>query len=143
MHGCETSTGTEKSGKFENGRGFHVTALAGRRARLSSCRPYCQCIKSAAAQMAHKPIKKFGVQAEKARVITVFRNGDKHHAGEQITMNMKKFKTYDQACRTPSWATFSAHPASAQSGNVSSGEGLYGTYSHCAHSAWAAAQIHG
>ena len=47
--------------------------------------------------MAHKPIEKFGVQAEKARVITVFRNGDRHHDGAQITLNMKKFKTYDQA----------------------------------------------
>lgn len=47
--------------------------------------------------MAHKPIEKFGVQAEKARVITVYRNGDRHHDGAQITLNMKKFKTYDQA----------------------------------------------
>lgn len=46
--------------------------------------------------MAHKPIEKFGVQVEKARVITVYRNGDKHHDGVQVTMNMKKFKTYDQ-----------------------------------------------
>ena len=49
--------------------------------------------------MAHKPIEKFGVQVEKARVITVYRNGDKHHDGVQVTMNMKKFKTYDQVRR--------------------------------------------
>lgn len=44
-----------------------------------------------------RPIEKFGVQAEKARVITVFRNGDRHHDGVIITLNMKKFKNYDQA----------------------------------------------
>lgn len=49
--------------------------------------------------MAHKPIEKFGVQADKARVILVFRNGDRHDAGAQVTLNMKKFKNYDQVKR--------------------------------------------
>lgn len=59
--------------------------------------------------MAHKPIEKFGVQVEKARVITVYRNGDKHHDGVQVTMNMKKFKTYDQV-RAPRSAPMRCSP---------------------------------
>jgi hypothetical protein len=41
-------------------------------------------------------MEKFGTQAEKARVITVYRNGDKHHAGLKVTVSGLKFKTYDQ-----------------------------------------------
>lgn len=43
-----------------------------------------------------KKMEKFGVQADKAKVILCFRNGDKHHAGERMTVSNKKYKTYDQ-----------------------------------------------
>ncbi len=46
--------------------------------------------------MEKKAIEKFGVQADKARVIFCFRNGDKVHKGERMVLNMKKFRTYDQ-----------------------------------------------
>ena len=39
--------------------------------------------------------QKFGVQATKPRVIQVFRNGDKHHKGEQVTIKAT-FRTYQQ-----------------------------------------------
>jgi len=41
-------------------------------------------------------MEKFGVQVDKAKVILCFRNGDKHHAGERMTVSSKKYKTYDQ-----------------------------------------------
>jgi hypothetical protein len=44
----------------------------------------------------HKKLEKFGTQAEKAKVIYAFRNGDKHHAGVKITIHSTKFKTFDQ-----------------------------------------------
>ena len=33
--------------------------------------------------------QKFGVQAKKAAVVKLFRNGDKHHNGETFTVNTK------------------------------------------------------
>eukprot|EP01102_Stenamoeba_stenopodia_P000844 TRINITY_DN10794_c0_g1_i1.p2 TRINITY_DN10794_c0_g1~~TRINITY_DN10794_c0_g1_i1.p2 ORF type:complete len:270 (-),score=65.42 TRINITY_DN10794_c0_g1_i1:1118-1927(-) len=51
---------------------------------------------SAAPDSSGKKTEKFGVQAEKAKVILCFRNGDKHHAGERMTVSSKKYKTYDQ-----------------------------------------------
>jgi hypothetical protein len=38
----------------------------------------------------------FGTQGEKAISITCFRNGDKHHKGEKISVHPKKIKTFDQ-----------------------------------------------
>ena len=46
--------------------------------------------------VAEKKMEKFGTQAEKAKVIYAFRNGDKHHAGVKITVHTTKFKTFDQ-----------------------------------------------
>lgn len=43
-----------------------------------------------------KPIEKFGTQTEKAKIIYVFRNGDKHHEGVKMSVHPKKFKTFDQ-----------------------------------------------
>jgi len=43
-----------------------------------------------------KQREKYGVQAEKAKVIYIYRNGDKHHKGEKFTINKKNFKTFDQ-----------------------------------------------
>lgn len=43
-----------------------------------------------------KEIEKFGVQSKKGIFITVYRNGDKHHKGEKIMVNNKKYKTFDQ-----------------------------------------------
>ena len=37
---------------------------------------------------------KFGVQASKVASVTLFRNGDKHHKGEQLTV--KGFKSLEQ-----------------------------------------------
>jgi len=44
--------------------------------------------------MTSKSIEKFGVQTEKAKVIFVFRNGDKHHKGAKITLRARV--TFDQ-----------------------------------------------
>lgn len=41
-----------------------------------------------------KKVEKFGTQAEKAKAIFVFRNGDKHHAGVKYTL--KPNKTFAQ-----------------------------------------------
>lgn len=41
-------------------------------------------------------VTKFGTQSEKAKVIYVFRNGDKHHAGLKMTVHSTKFKNFDQ-----------------------------------------------
>ncbi|KAL0477377.1 dcx, partial [Acrasis kona] len=38
----------------------------------------------------------FGTQVDKAFVIYVFRNGDKHHSGEKLVVQPKKIKTFDQ-----------------------------------------------
>jgi hypothetical protein len=38
----------------------------------------------------------FGTQGDKAIAIHVFRNGDKHHTGEKLTIHPKKIKTFDQ-----------------------------------------------
>eukprot|EP01027_Heterolobosea_sp_BB2_P006914 GEZU01010355.1.p1 GENE.GEZU01010355.1~~GEZU01010355.1.p1 ORF type:complete len:271 (+),score=62.54 GEZU01010355.1:168-980(+) len=43
-----------------------------------------------------KPIEKFGVQVEKPPVVHVFRNGDKHHKGEEVVIYKKKFSNMDQ-----------------------------------------------
>ncbi len=43
-----------------------------------------------------KKMEKFGTQTEKGKVITAFRNGDKHHQGVKITIHPTKLKTYDQ-----------------------------------------------
>jgi hypothetical protein len=43
-----------------------------------------------------REIEKFGVQSKKGIFITVFRNGDKHHKGDKIMVNNKKYKTIDQ-----------------------------------------------
>lgn len=40
---------------------------------------------------------RFGVQTEKGRVIYVFRNGDRFHAGYKMTVHSTKYKTMDQA----------------------------------------------
>lgn len=40
--------------------------------------------------------QKFGVQAKKAAVIRLFRNGDKHHAGETFTVNTKTVTSMTQ-----------------------------------------------
>jgi len=49
----------------------------------------------------HKPVvqpglgqQKYGVQAAKSITVVLFRNGDKHHAGEKIMI--KGFKSFDQ-----------------------------------------------
>jgi len=42
------------------------------------------------------PSNKFSVGTEKAKVITAYRNGDRHHGGERVTIHATKFKTYDQ-----------------------------------------------
>jgi len=42
------------------------------------------------------PIQKFGLQTEKAKVIYVYANGDKHHKGVKVTLHATKFKTFDQ-----------------------------------------------
>mmetsp|Transcript_8534 Transcript_8534/g.12588 ORF Transcript_8534/g.12588 Transcript_8534/m.12588 type:complete len:126 (-) Transcript_8534:29-406(-) len=39
---------------------------------------------------------KFGTQEVKAIYIRIFRNGDKHHAGEKFKVHPKIFKTWDQ-----------------------------------------------
>jgi len=39
-----------------------------------------------------KQREKYGVQAEKAKVIYIYRNGDKHHKGEKFTINKKIIK---------------------------------------------------
>ncbi|EGC28799.1 hypothetical protein DICPUDRAFT_59184 [Dictyostelium purpureum] len=39
---------------------------------------------------------KFSVQTEKAKVVYAYRNGDKYHKGERVTIHSTKFKTYDQ-----------------------------------------------
>lgn len=46
-------------------------------------------------QSGQKP-DKFSTQTEKAKVINAFRNGDKFHGGERVTIHSTKFKTYDQ-----------------------------------------------
>jgi hypothetical protein len=43
-----------------------------------------------------KKIEKFGVQADKGIFITCFRNGDKHHKGETMLINPKRFKKFSQ-----------------------------------------------
>jgi len=40
--------------------------------------------------------EKFGTQTEKGKVITCYRNADKHHSGVRITIHSTKFKNYDQ-----------------------------------------------
>jgi len=40
--------------------------------------------------------EKFGTQASKAAAIKLYRNGDKHHTGETLTLNLKLIKTMDQ-----------------------------------------------
>jgi hypothetical protein len=40
--------------------------------------------------------EKFGTQADKAYFIKIFRNGDKHHTGDKLTVHPKKIKTFDQ-----------------------------------------------
>eukprot|EP00003_Mantamonas_plastica_P012753 TRINITY_DN2270_c0_g1_i3.p1 TRINITY_DN2270_c0_g1~~TRINITY_DN2270_c0_g1_i3.p1 ORF type:complete len:543 (-),score=282.08 TRINITY_DN2270_c0_g1_i3:443-2071(-) len=46
--------------------------------------------------MEKKEITKFGTQAEKARVIRVFANGDKHDKGVKVTLNTKTILTHAQ-----------------------------------------------
>lgn len=41
-------------------------------------------------------LEKFGTQTEKAKVIYVFRNGDKHHIGYKFTVHATKYKSWDQ-----------------------------------------------
>lgn len=43
-----------------------------------------------------QPIKKFGTQSETAKIIYVFRNGDKNHEGVKMTIHHTKFKNFDQ-----------------------------------------------
>eukprot|EP01133_Synstelium_polycarpum_P019705 gene19705-23598_t len=46
---------------------------------------------------AHKPMQKFGVQTDKGKVITAWRNADKYQEeGARIVIHSTKFKTYDQ-----------------------------------------------
>lgn len=40
--------------------------------------------------------QKFGVQAKKAAVVKLYRNGDKHHTGEQFTVNTKTITSMTQ-----------------------------------------------
>jgi len=40
--------------------------------------------------------EKFGTQTEKGKVITCYRNADKHHSGVRMTIHSTKFKNYDQ-----------------------------------------------
>ncbi|EFA78522.1 doublecortin domain-containing protein [Heterostelium album PN500] len=40
--------------------------------------------------------KKFAIGTDKAKVILAFRNGDKVHSGEKITIHSTKYRTYDQ-----------------------------------------------
>jgi hypothetical protein len=40
--------------------------------------------------------QKFGVQAKKAAVVKLFRNGDKHHNGETFTVNTKTITSMTQ-----------------------------------------------
>jgi len=43
-------------------------------------------------------VTKFGLQVAKAKVIYVFRNGDKHHKGEKLVLNLKLIPTLDKVC---------------------------------------------
>ena len=43
-----------------------------------------------------KPVEKFGTQTEQAKVIFVFRNGDKHHKGVKMTIHPTKYKNMSQ-----------------------------------------------
>eukprot|EP00297_Palpitomonas_bilix_P000458 CAMPEP_0113900730 /NCGR_PEP_ID=MMETSP0780_2-20120614/20847_1 /TAXON_ID=652834 /ORGANISM="Palpitomonas bilix" /LENGTH=884 /DNA_ID=CAMNT_0000893237 /DNA_START=478 /DNA_END=3132 /DNA_ORIENTATION=- /assembly_acc=CAM_ASM_000599 len=43
-----------------------------------------------------KKIEKFGVQASKAKIIYVIRNGDKHDAGTKFVVNEKRYPTLDK-----------------------------------------------
>lgn len=47
-----------------------------------------------AAAPAKKTIQKFGMQVQKSKNIYVFRNGDKHHKGEKVTI--RAGKTFEQ-----------------------------------------------
>ena len=38
----------------------------------------------------------FGTQEQKALLITCYRNGDKHHSGEKLSVHPKKIKNFDQ-----------------------------------------------
>lgn len=69
----------------------------------SPCTSYCTSSSSASG---NKPVVKayvqgtpdrLGVQTEKGRVIYVFRNGDRFHAGYKMTVHSTKYKTMDQA----------------------------------------------
>jgi len=41
-------------------------------------------------------LQKFGTQAEKARKVIFFKNGEINHKGESLLISDKKFKTLDQ-----------------------------------------------
>ena len=43
-----------------------------------------------------KKIEKFGTQTNKAKVVKIFRNGDKHHTGDLFSIHQKKYKTLEQ-----------------------------------------------
>ncbi|KAM9981885.1 hypothetical protein ACTFIY_004184 [Dictyostelium cf. discoideum] len=63
---------------------------------VSSAQSPKKPVVSAYKESAVHSIDKFSVQTEKAKVIMCFRNGDRYHSGERVTVHSTKFKTYDQ-----------------------------------------------